>query len=48
MGMSRKPYTDKEEAARLRAKVDSDVGFITMRMHKGNGPGPMRTKTYWI
>jgi hypothetical protein len=48
MGSPRKPYSNPQEAERLRLKVDASVGFAALRADRGNSRAPMRTKTSWI
>lgn len=48
MASPSKPYTDKVGAEKLRADIDSRLGFISLQRAKGAARAPFRTKTHWI
>lgn len=47
MELTRRPFSNPQEALRLNAEVDSAIGFITLDAARGRSRAPMRTRTHW-
>lgn len=48
LDVPKKPYSNPQEAMRLRAYVDGEIGMAAYHRERGGGSAPFRTRTHWI